>query len=199
VYGDLDLLADLEAFVAQVAPHGDRNALGQLLIKLIAPGVPDLYQGTELRDGALVDPDNRRPVDLDARAHQLRALAEARPAHIVGDGALSQDLGAAKLWTIRRVLALRKRSPELAAAPYRAVAASGAHADRVFAFGRGDDLIAVVPRLGVRAQTWRDTTLALGPGPWRDVLSDAEFTDSVQPVSALWRVLPIALLSRTPR
>jgi (1->4)-alpha-D-glucan 1-alpha-D-glucosylmutase len=190
VYGDRDLLADVEAFVAQLAPHGDRNALGQLLIKLTAPGVPDLYQGTELRDGALVDPDNRRPVDLDARAQQLRALGDARPSQLGG------DLDAAKLWTIRRVLALRKRLPTLATAPYRAVAASGAHADRVFAFSRGDDLIAVVPRLGVRAETWRDTTLALGAGTWRDVLSDEVFTDPVQPLSALWRVLPIALLSR---
>ncbi len=197
VYGDPELLADLEAFVAQVAPHGDRNALGQLLIKLTAPGVPDLYQGSELRDGGLVDPDNRRPVDLEARADQLRALADVRPAE--RSRALAGDLGAAKLWTIRRVLALRKRAPELSMAPYRAVAASGTHAHRVFAFGRGDDLIAVVPRLGVRAETWRDTTLALGPGRWRDVLSDEEFTDPVQPVSALWRVLPIALLSRATR
>ncbi|MEO7730202.1 MAG: malto-oligosyltrehalose synthase, partial [Kofleriaceae bacterium] len=80
VYGDRDVLAELAAFVAELAAHGDRNALAQLLIKLVAPGVPDLYQGSELRDDALVDPDNRRPIDLDARAAQLRALADRRPA-----------------------------------------------------------------------------------------------------------------------
>jgi (1->4)-alpha-D-glucan 1-alpha-D-glucosylmutase len=189
IYGDRAVLAELEAFVETIAPHGDRNALAQLLIKLVAPGVPDLYQGSELRDDALVDPDNRRPIDLDARAAQLRALADRRPAQLA-------DLSERKLWTIRRVLALRRREPARFAAPYRALAAAGTHAARVFAFGRGDDLVAVVPRLGVRAEAWRDTTLALGPGPWRDVLSDEEVAGGVQPVAVLWRVLPIALLSR---
>jgi (1->4)-alpha-D-glucan 1-alpha-D-glucosylmutase len=189
IYGDREVLDEVEAFVDLVAPHGDRNALAQLLIKLVAPGVPDLYQGSELRDGALVDPDNRRPVDLTARAAQLRALTHRRPAELT-------DLSDRKLWTIRRVLGLRRREPARFAAPYQALAASGTHAHRVFAFGRGDDLIAVVPRLGVRAEAWRDTTLALGPGTWCDVLSDEEVAGGAQPMSVLWRALPIALLAR---
>jgi (1->4)-alpha-D-glucan 1-alpha-D-glucosylmutase len=66
----------------------------------------------------------------------------------------------------------------------------------VFAFARGDDLVAVVPRLGVRAQAWPDTTIALEPGRWRDVLTDAVVEGGAQPVAALWAALPIALLSR---
>src|SRR5262249_7472557 len=146
-------------------------------------GVPDLYQGSELRHDALVDPDNRRPVDLAARARRLAELA-------AGDTAVASlggDLGAIKLWTIRRVLALRAQAPERFPAPSRALAASGPHARRVFAFARGDDLVSVVPRLGVRAEGWRDTALALGAGPWRDVLTGGVIAGGVQPVPRLWR------------
>src|SRR5262249_55871183 len=151
------------------------------------------YQGSELRDDALVDPDNRRPVDLAGRARRLRELA------IAGDAAGARsggDLGAAKLWTIQRVLALRSRTPEPRAAPYRALAASGTHARRVCAFARGDDLVTVVPRLGVRASGWQDTALALPPGTWRDVLTDRAVAGGLQAVAALWRSFPIALLLR---
>jgi (1->4)-alpha-D-glucan 1-alpha-D-glucosylmutase len=193
VYADAGLVADIAAFAARLQPHGDRNSLAQLLIKLTAPGVPDLYQGSELRDDSLVDPDNRRPVDLARRARRLAELAA------VGDAGVAQlggELGAIKLWTIRRVLALRAQHPELFAAPYRALAASGPHAHRVFAFARGEDLITVVPRLGVAAGAWRDTTLALGGGRWREVLTGTVVDGGVQPVSGLWRSVPVALLVR---
>lgn len=186
VYDDQALLDDVAGFAAELAPHAARNSLAQLLIKLVAPGVPDLYQGAELVDGTLVDPDNRRPVDLDARADRLRAL-EGAP--------LPDDLGGRKLWTIARVLGLRQRAP-WDDQPYRALAASGPHAHRVFAFARGEDLVAVVPRLGVRAETWPDTTLALAAGTWRDVLSEADYPGGEVAVATLWQSLPIALLSR---
>jgi (1->4)-alpha-D-glucan 1-alpha-D-glucosylmutase len=193
IYADAGLVAELAAFAAELQPHGDRNSLAQLLIKLTAPGVPDLYQGSELRDDALVDPDNRRPIDLAARARGLRELGAARDAAGARPGG---DLGAAKLWTIQRALALRSRAPDVLAAPYRALAASGPHARRVFAFARGDDLVTVVPRLGVRASGWHDTTLALPAGTWRNVLTDRELAGGVQPVSELWRGFPIALILR---
>jgi (1->4)-alpha-D-glucan 1-alpha-D-glucosylmutase len=193
VYADTGLVADIAAFAARLQPHGDRNSLAQLLVKLTAPGVPDLYQGSELRDDSLVDPDNRRPVDLARRARRLAELAAVGDA---GVARLGGELGAIKLWTIRRVLALRAQHPELFAAPYRALAASGPHAHRVFAFARGEDLITVVPRVGVAADAWRDTTLALGRGRWRDVLTGAIVDGGVQPVSGLWRSVSIALLVR---
>jgi (1->4)-alpha-D-glucan 1-alpha-D-glucosylmutase len=207
IYADPELVAEIAAFAAQLQPHGDRNSLAQLLIKLTAPGVPDFYQGSELRDDSLVDPDNRRPVDLAARARRLREIAGApdprdgRNAGVAGsaDVAMGGDLGVAKLWTISRVLALRRRAPDLFAAPYRALAASGKHARRVFAFARGDDLIAVIPRLGVRAEGYRDTVLSLGSGRWRDVLTGDDLGGGVQQVAALWRRLPIALVLRVAR
>jgi (1->4)-alpha-D-glucan 1-alpha-D-glucosylmutase len=196
VYADPELVAEIAAVAERLKPHGERNSLAQLLVKLTAPGVPDFYQGSELVDDALVDPDNRRTIDLAARMRRLRGLP--RFARLEADAAaqLGRDLGSAKLWTIHRVLALRQRAPDLLAAPYRALAASGIHARRVFAFARGDELVTVVPRLGVRAGGWADTVLAIGAGRWRDVLTGDDVEGGVQPVAGLWRKLPIALLLR---
>ena len=73
-------LADFEPFADEVARAGERAALGQLLLKLTVPGIPDIYNGDELRSLSLVDPDNRRPVDWDARREALAALSDGRRA-----------------------------------------------------------------------------------------------------------------------
>ncbi|MEO7094424.1 MAG: hypothetical protein ABI175_14310 [Polyangiales bacterium] len=169
--------------------HGDRNALAMLLVKLAAPGVPDLYQGSELRADALVDPDNRAPVDLALRERELRAVSDLGAREIAGG-----DLSRAKLFTIRRVLALRRRAPALFDGAYRPLRAHGPHAHRVFAFARGEGLVAVVPRLGADADGWRATTLELPPGTWRDALSDHSHSGGAHDVTVLWTALPIALL-----
>ncbi|MDQ3364016.1 MAG: malto-oligosyltrehalose synthase [Myxococcota bacterium] len=186
VYADRELLGEVERFAHELQPLGDRSSLAQLLVKLTAPGVPDFYQGTELRDDSLVDPDNRRPVDLAARQARLRELGTSPPA--------ATDLGAAKLWTIRRVLALRRDEPTRFDGSYEPLAATGRHAERVFAFARragSESTITVVPRHGTE---WRETQLDLGTGPWRDVLTDRVVSGGAVPLDDLWRVLPIALL-----
>jgi (1->4)-alpha-D-glucan 1-alpha-D-glucosylmutase len=190
VYDDKELLAEIEALAELIRPHGDRNSLAQLLIKLTAPGVPDFYQGTELRDDSLVDPDNRRPVDLALRANKLRGLIDASVRDVAG------DLSATKLWTIRRVLGLRRKHPARFSGAYRALDASGPHGHRVFAFTRGDDLVTIVPRMGVHADRFRDTALDLPAGNWKDVLSDQTFSGGLCAVAQLWSALPIALLTR---
>ena len=177
VYGDVELVAEIETFAERIRPDGDRNSLAQLLIKLVAPGVPDLYQGSELRDDSLVDPDNRRPVDLEAR----RALLGTRP---------TEELGSRKLWLIAKALEARRGRAELG--PYRPLVVTGPAADRVFAFARGDDLVAVVPRL--REAQWRGTSVALPGGRWRDVLSERDVSSG--DVHELLRVFPAALLVR---
>jgi (1->4)-alpha-D-glucan 1-alpha-D-glucosylmutase len=192
VYADEELAADLARFVGELAPHGDRNALAQLVIKLAAPGVPDFYWGCEQHDDSLVDPDNRRPINFAARRDGARWLTDAQPLGV----AQTHDASAIKLWTIRRVLAVRRREPGWWEGAYRPLVASGAHAHRVFAFARGDDLVAVVPRLGVRADGWRETAITLPSGAWRDALSDQTFTGGEQPVAPLWRIFPVALLVR---
>jgi (1->4)-alpha-D-glucan 1-alpha-D-glucosylmutase len=189
VYADRELLADIGKFADEIAPHGDRNSLAQLLVKLTAPGVPDFYQGTELRDDSLVDPDNRRPVDLAARAQALRDLSDAR-AHAL------DELGARKLSTIRRTLGLRRKYPARFLGAYHPLVASGLHAERVFAYARGTELVVIVPRLGVQADNWRDTTLEIPAGQWVDVLSDQTIAGGVRALAELWRAFPVSLLSR---
>jgi (1->4)-alpha-D-glucan 1-alpha-D-glucosylmutase len=192
VYADTELIADVTRFAAELAPHGDRNSLAQLVIKLAAPGVPDIYQGSELRDDSLVDPDNRRAVDLGARGDRLRWLADANVRAVVETG----DLGTMKLWILRRMLGLRRREPHRWDGAYRALTAIGADAHRVFAFARGDELVAVVPRLAAAIDGWGATALELPAGSWRDVLSDRIHAGGVRAISELFAAFPVALLAR---
>jgi (1->4)-alpha-D-glucan 1-alpha-D-glucosylmutase len=144
LYANERFRADFEPFAAEVAQAGDRAALGQLALRLTSPGVPDLYQGDELMFLALVDPDNRRPVDWDARR---KALA---------------DRSSPKLELIRVLLALRARRPEAFAGAYEPLAA----APGTCAFRRGDDVVVAVPFRG------RSTELELPPGTWRAVVDE---------------------------
>ncbi|MEO6776620.1 MAG: malto-oligosyltrehalose synthase [Kofleriaceae bacterium] len=183
VLADAELCNELATFVARLAPRARANSLAQLLVKLCAPGVPDLYQGCELADLALVDPDNRRPVDYALRRSVLRAVRAGGP----GD-----ELGASKLWTIERALALRRDRPTLFAAPYTALAAIGPRADRAFVFARGAELIVAVPRAGAIDP---ETRLELPPGSWRNALTGERHTGAIM-LAALWSKFPVALLVR---
>ena len=152
-------------FVERVKGPGWSNALGQKLIQLTAPGVPDVYQGTELWDLSLVDPDNRRPVDYGVRREILDRIAAGELPGI-------DDSGAAKLLVVHKALTLRRDRPELFRG-YRRLHAEGAAARHAVAFLR-HDLITVVTRLPVglaAAGGWRDTVLPLPPGEWTDVIT----------------------------
>ena len=154
LYAHRPFLDDFEPFVARVAEAAGRPALGQVALKLTAPGVPDIYQGDELPYRALVDPDNRRPVDWDRRRSLLGALrAGAAP-----------DAETRKLWLIERLLDLRARRPEAFAGGYEPLDASPG----VCAFVRGREVaVAVAVRPGAES--------AFSPkrGRWVDVLGAA--------------------------
>jgi (1->4)-alpha-D-glucan 1-alpha-D-glucosylmutase len=185
VYEDPALRADIDAFVGRITPAGWSNSLGQKLLQLLVPGVPDVYQGTELWDNSLVDPDNRRPVDFAAR-RDLLARIDSGWVPPVDPG------GAAKLRVASRALRIR-RDRELTA--YRPVVALGGAADHVISFDRGG-VIAVATRLPLglaRAGGWGDTTLPLSPGSWFDVLTDSPVGEDVM-VRDLFRTYPVALL-----
>ncbi len=182
LYGHEAFLADFEPFADAVARAGERAALGQLLLKLTVPGLPDIYNGDELRSLSLVDPDNRRPVDWEARRKALAALAEgAEP-----------DRETLKLHVIRRALALRARRPEAFAGAYTPIDGG----DAVCAFARGEgEVLVVVPVRGSHG-----TTLKLPgelAGAWRDVLTGAlrELSRRTQ-VSELTSPHGLALLER---
>ena len=198
VLGDPALSRDVEAFVNLIRPAGWSNSLGQKLVQLAMPGVPDIYQGTELWDLSLVDPDNRRPVDFAARRDLLARIDEGWLPGV-------DDSGAAKLLVVARTLRLRQDRPDLFAG-YRSRHAEGPAAEHMLAFERGEgNLVAVATRFPLtlsRNGGWPGTTLPLPPGPggWTDVLTG-------QPVKAgpdgtgaeLSRLLgryPVALLVR---
>jgi (1->4)-alpha-D-glucan 1-alpha-D-glucosylmutase len=156
------------------------NALAAKLVALTMPGVPDVYQGTEVWDQSLVDPDNRRPVDFARRAAVL-------------DGA--EDPAWLKVAVVLSALTLRRDRPELFTT-YEPVVATGEAADHVLAFDRGG-VVAVATRLpvGLAARGWGDTGLALPPGTWTDVLTG---TRASHRVSDLLGSYPVALLVREP-
>jgi (1->4)-alpha-D-glucan 1-alpha-D-glucosylmutase len=163
VLGDPEL--DVEAFVDRIKGPGWSNSLGQKLIQLTAPGVPDVYQGTELWDLSLVDPDNRRPVDYGVRHEILDRI-------IAGELPGIDDTGAAKLLVVHKALTLRRDRPELFRG-YQRLHAEGPAAAHAVAFER-NGLVVVATRLPVglaAAGGWRDTVLPLPPGPWTDALT----------------------------
>jgi (1->4)-alpha-D-glucan 1-alpha-D-glucosylmutase len=198
VFDDVRTHAALTALVERVAAPGWSNALALKLVAITAPGVPDVYQGSELWEQSLVDPDNRRPVDYDRRAELLHVLRDtdeppARPT-------TPEDIGVAKLWVTHAALRLRRDRPELFDG-YQALEASGSAADHVLAFDRGG-AITVATRLPVGLAErggWGDTTLELPPGTWRNVLGgsrvDAGSATTVA-VADLMAELPVALLVR---
>jgi (1->4)-alpha-D-glucan 1-alpha-D-glucosylmutase len=162
---------------------------------MTTPGAPDFYQGSELWDLDLVDPDNRRPVDFVVRE---KLLTEAKT--LSAEAAWKNwESGLPKLWIIRQVLALRARRPELfdRNATYEAVEASGAGSGSVVAFKRGGDLLVVVPRLVLRASVEReDTTIDLPAGSWRNEFTEEEHGAGAKRLSELWSKFPVALLVR---
>jgi (1->4)-alpha-D-glucan 1-alpha-D-glucosylmutase len=174
---------------------GRINSLAQTLVKLTAPGVPDLYQGTELWSLTLVDPDNRAPVDYTLRRRLLDELEDTTPEAIWR----RIDEGLPKLWTIRQALGLRRRRPELfgAQGDYRPLEARGARAGHVVAFARAEAAITIVPRLVIGlGRDWSDTALDVPDGRWRNELTGESVSGGPVGLAALLRRFPVALLAR---
>jgi (1->4)-alpha-D-glucan 1-alpha-D-glucosylmutase len=159
LYDNRRFVDELESFAARVAQEGERSALGQTLLKLTAPGVPDVYQGDELWALSLVDPDNRRPVDWGRRRE---ALAELR----AGAEPTRETI---KMFLIHRALGLRARRPEAFAGGYTPVAAG----ERCCAFLRDSSILAATAIRSSNEGIELDLP-GLAAGRWRDVLSGAE-------------------------
>jgi (1->4)-alpha-D-glucan 1-alpha-D-glucosylmutase len=216
-------LADFGVFQSWVAVFGAVNGLAQTLVKATAPGVPDFYQGTELWDLSLVDPDNRRPVDWERRRQALEALTAemaATPdlAALAEDLLKSRDDGRVKLYVTRQALHFRREHADLfATGDYRPLETRGPLAEHLCAFARVSGTAAaltVVPRLLARLgledaplgpAAWQETRLVLGDdlaGAYRNVLT-GERVDAQPgadgPALAAGEVLarfPVALLER---
>jgi (1->4)-alpha-D-glucan 1-alpha-D-glucosylmutase len=164
----------VERFTEPLVEAGRIVSLALVLLKLTAPGVPDIYQGTELWDLSLVDPDNRRPVDFARRRRLLAEVARAGPGEVLA----RMDEGAPKLWLIRRALDVRRRRPRAfgpgPAGAYTPLEPQGERAKHVVAFARGageGEVVTVVPRLvlglGLRASPMATAATASGSGSGR--------------------------------
>ncbi|MDM4718850.1 malto-oligosyltrehalose synthase [Micromonospora sp. WMMA1363] len=189
LYDDPALNAELDAFAAEITPAGWSNSLGQKLVQLAMPGVPDTYQGTELWDNSLVDPDNRRRVDFAVRRDLLARLDAGWLPPVDASGA-------AKLLVVSRTLRLRRDRPGLFTG-YRSVPARGPAAGHVVAFDRGG-AIAVATRLPVRlavAGGWRATTLPISVHGVTDMFTGRVYSGSELLLDALLSTYPVALLA----
>lgn len=177
---DGPIAQQLTELVAELRPHIESDALGQKLLALTVPGIPDVYQGTELWDDSLVDPDNRRAVDYGARREALTSLRHP------------------KMRVVAAALRMRRDHPDtFRYGGYRPVLSSGSAAEHVVAFRRGDDVVVAVSRWTVRLRDtgWSDTVVAVPPGRWADRLSGSRY-DGPVPAAELFSELPVALLER---
>ena len=184
---DDELAGQLSRFVTTLGPDARANSLGMKLVQLTMPGAADVYQGCELAGLALVDPDNRHPVDFAPRRELLAAQLAGRP---------TASLDGEKLLVTATALRLRRAHPDWFASGYQPLAAEGPAAGHAVAFGRGP-VVTVATRLpaGLRGRGgWAGTVLPLPPGPWLDLLTGATHPGPSPLLSSLTERQPVALL-----
>jgi (1->4)-alpha-D-glucan 1-alpha-D-glucosylmutase len=214
ILDDESFTSDLMALQRKIAPYGAINSLAQVALKLTSPGAPDIYQGNEMWDFSLVDPDNRRPVDYPAMDEVLASL-KRRAAEEAQDQ-LARDLlenwqdGRIKLWVTHCALLHRRKNPELfAEGQYRPLEAMGPAAAHAVAFMRTFEeqvLVTVVPRLMYRlsggadepasgAAIWEGTSIRVPPGSYRNLLTgETMTTEGAVGLNELFATFPVALL-----
>ncbi len=195
VYGDDVFRRDFEAFVQPLVEPGRINSLSLTLLKFTAPGIPDTYQGTELWNLSLVDPDNRRPVDYNLRRDLLSEL----PKLSVGDVWRRIDEGLPKLWTIYHALRVRREQPAAFdhRGAYSPIKAEGDKSDHLLAYTRGDRISVMAPRLVFKLnRDWGDTSVQVPSGNWKNQLSGSFFKGGTLRVGDILERFPVALLVR---
>ncbi|MEO0374802.1 MAG: malto-oligosyltrehalose synthase, partial [Cyanobacteria bacterium P01_A01_bin.17] len=213
--GENPFLEAFRPFADKIKHYGVFNSLSQTLLKLTAPGVPDFYQGTEFWDLSLVDPDNRRPVDFEARWHALREIksrSEIDLSGLLAELLRTPETGWVKLFLTHRVLQVRREKADLfQRGSYQRLTLGGSLQDHVVTFARewsGECAIAIAPRLFTKLvepgvlplgeRIWQETRITLPSGfnaSWHDTISgrtiDGEDTLWLRDILAEF---PVALL-----
>ncbi len=208
-------LQEFIPFCQRVSHYGILNSLSQTLIKITSPGVPDFYQGSELWDLSLVDPDNRRPVDFDQRRAMLagiRAQEEADIGRLVQDLLATRADGKIKLFLIYRALKAKKAHRELfRAGAYLPLESAGRFRSQVIAFAwryQRQWALVIAPRFlshlipegdfPLGRQVWQDTEVIMpdgAPAAWRNVItSEVLSAGQALPVGDVLLSFPVALL-----
>ncbi len=188
---DSEFIADLTSFISRHADAARDTSLSLSLLKLTAPGIPDIYQGTELWDLSLVDPDNRRLVDYELRKRLLAELPDMSPEEILA----RTEEGLPKLWVLRQGLRARK-SHTLACTTgeYLPLWPAGPKAAHLIAFQRGGELITVAPRLVVKRGDWAGTVVELPEGEWKNQFTGESHQGGKTEIGSLLQRFPVALL-----
>ncbi len=208
-------LSEFVPFQKKVAHYGVFNSLAQTLLKITCPGAPDFYQGSELWDLNLVDPDNRRAVDFELRAKYLNEIKRREKQDVLS---LIRELismkedGRIKLFTIYRTLKARKEAKEVfESSEYMPLSVHGRHRNHVIAFARrrmDTWVISVAPRgfaaliaadgIPVGRKTWEDTSIKLpsgSPSVWRHAFTDKTLeTRGFLEMSSICENFPLGLL-----
>ena len=189
-----EFVSELERFVAQILLPGRTNSLAQTLLKCIAPGIPDTYQGSELWDLRLVDPDNRGPVDYEIRRAMLAELNAGLPVDAIMK---RMDSGLPKMWLIQQALRLRREKPKWfdERSSYIPLQIEGFKSMHAIAFLRGDSVVAIAPRWNLRlGGGFGSTTVELPAGRWKNPLTGEAVNGGRARVQSLLERFPVALL-----
>ncbi|RYD80834.1 MAG: malto-oligosyltrehalose synthase [Sphingobacteriales bacterium] len=202
----------IDEFLKSISDFAIANSLSQVILKFTCPGVPDLYQGTELWDLSLVDPDNRRPVDYNLRSNHLEDVkSNAAPAHLWE----LRNSGRIKLWLTQALLKLRKSAQTLFdSGNYIPLTAEGKYAKHILAFARakGENWVVTVVPLGlakiageqqsmIKNIDWGNTRICLPPDApltWKDLLRHMDVVNKGIALSRLFSDLPFAVIELTP-
>jgi (1->4)-alpha-D-glucan 1-alpha-D-glucosylmutase len=204
ILGEEPFRASMQRVQKRVAFHGFLNSLAQVVLKVTSPGIPDFYQGNELWDFSLVDPDNRRPVDYELRRGMLKKMKSAFKRSSIDTSTLLRRWtdGRAKLYVTWRSLDVRNQQAEVfRRGAYRALDAG----PNGVAFQRGDSVLVVVPRLTTRlvspphlplGEVWGSTAIAAG-GRWRNAFTGEVLEGDSLALSKVFATFPVAILERT--
>jgi (1->4)-alpha-D-glucan 1-alpha-D-glucosylmutase len=190
--GDAAFRSELETLIEELSPAARATSLSLLLLTLTAPGVPDVYQGSELWDNRLVDPDNRGPVDFGRRRDLLEEID-----HLTAEDCWKRAAeGLPKMLLLTRGLRLRSEEPDAFRGRYRPLEVRGERADHLIAYERGERVVALAPRLCHGLGAWQDTTVEIEEGSWRDVLGGGTVGGGRMRLADLLSGFPVGLLRR---
>jgi (1->4)-alpha-D-glucan 1-alpha-D-glucosylmutase len=194
LYTSQEFIAAIEEFVNRLIDHGRINGLAQTLLKCTAPGVPDTYQGSELWDLHLVDPDNRGPIDYDTRRSML---SELRTGMAIEEIMERMDSGMPKLWTLYCALNLRRSRPEWfgSDAEFSPLVFEGKKMEHAVGYVRAGSVATIVSRWSLKlGGSWTNTMVDLPDNLWKNLLTNETIRGGHISLQNVLRTFPVALL-----